>query len=233
MANKSTGSGNVLKLPMKSSLLVAAVVVIIVLAFVLVHYFTDLAENQTEEATTEASVPSRNETAKREPAATGRESQPDATAEAGPVVVDLFASRLHAAPGETFKLTARLTIEKGYHINAHKPLQDYLIPTALGLGENAAAALREASYPQARKLTLKFSKEPLLVYEGVVWIVAQVRIRKDAPSGRVPLKFTVQVQACSDTQCLPPQTVTLKVLVTVSKEFHRNAKSACAFFRRA
>lgn len=103
----------------------------------------------------------------------------------------------------TLELTLR--IKPGWHINAHHPLQEYLIPTAFKVSA-PGWKLIDADYPQAEVTKLGFQKEPLALYQGDIHIRARLRRSADvAPIVPVELRL----QACSDQVCLPPETLRL------------------------
>ncbi len=103
----------------------------------------------------------------------------------------------------TLELTLR--IKPGWHINAHQPLQPYLIPTALKVS-TPGWKLIDTVYPQAGVTKLGFQKAPLALYQGETLIRAKLRRSADvAPVTHVELRL----QACSDQVCLPPETLRL------------------------
>lgn len=95
----------------------------------------------------------------------------------------------------TAKLRVVIDIAPGWHVNAHEPLEDYLLPTVLRAG---AAALPKGAYPAADIQRLGFSDSPLALYEGTVVL------EMDAPEG-AQLPVVLEVQACNDAQCLQPE----------------------------
>ena len=104
---------------------------------------------------------------------------------------------LYNAAVKVVKGASDITIElqPGWHVNAHMITQDGLIPTRI-TGE-----ISDISYPAYHRLNVSFSPEPVLVYEG------KVRISYTTENRFSPV--TLQLQACSDTICLPPETITL------------------------
>ena len=151
------------------------------------------------------------EPAESRPAPPPAEETPDASAQAGPVTAEAFVSQSTLAPGQTFDLAVRLTIQEGFHINSARPLQDYLIATAVAAAADGVAQLGDVRYPADKEIALGFSDEKLSVYDGRVWLRAPVTIAPAAATGRHDLKLAVRHQACDDQRCLPPATLTLTI----------------------
>ena len=113
------------------------------------------------------------------------------------------ADHVHvAAKVEGDAIAVTLTVDEGYHVNAHTPSLDYLVPTDLafaGLKPNAI------SYPAAVHFKPAFAKEALDVYEGNVPLIA--RFAPGALSGVMAVDGTVTAQACDAKTCLPPSSL--------------------------
>lgn len=116
--------------------------------------------------------------------------------------------RAHATIAEaTGTIVIQFNVAKGWHINANKPLEDYLIATKAMLvtePENSAAV--EVSYPPAQIKQLGFSKKPLALWEGVFDI--NLVAKKSAVA---PRTIRLEIQACSDDVCLEPDVMMLKI----------------------
>jgi len=110
------------------------------------------------------------------------------------VAAGAVTARAHVNP-RTAKLRVVIDIAPGWHVNAHEPLEEYLLPTVLRAG---AAALPKGAYPAADIQRLGFSDSPLALYEGTVVL------EMDAPEG-AQLPVVLEVQACNDAQCLQPE----------------------------
>ena len=105
------------------------------------------------------------------------------------------------------KLSLRMEIPKGWHINSDRPLQKSLIATKLDLKNNARGwELKDVSYPKADTKKLGFQSKPLSLYQGVVEIQADFK-RIDDGVRMLPLQLSLQ--ACNDKVCLPPEKVYL------------------------
>jgi Thiol:disulfide interchange protein DsbD, N-terminal len=137
-----------------------------------------------------------------------------ATATAKTIVQPRGYASLEAVPrGRTFELAVVAAVKRGYHINAHKIRDPYLIPTELVAKPPAGFRVEEISYPPGEWLKLSFSPERLLVYTGSVTLRVRVAALDDAPLGLEKLPLVLRYQACNDQMCLPP--VNLPVVVEV------------------
>ena len=111
------------------------------------------------------------------------------------------------------QLAVNIAIRPGWHINAHKPLSDKLIPTVLQAGElNTAGDISEVSYPPPILKTLDFQSEKLALYEGGLSLNALVSPPNSSPSDK-QLQLTLRLQACDEKVCLPPERLRLQVPV--------------------
>jgi hypothetical protein len=128
-------------------------------------------------------------------------------------------SRQYAAHGKVVvnavveseqNLALHLTIQPGWHINAHQPLQEYLIPTVLKLqGDVEGWRIEQAEYPQAKLRKLGFQQEQLALYEGQFKInVALSRTEQVLSADGLP-PIELHLQACSDSVCLAPEKLQL------------------------
>ena len=102
--------------------------------------------------------------------------------------------------------TARVEIdlEPGWHINAHKPTEDFLLATVLEVDGQAPSGL---AYPEPKEQKLGFHDRPLLLYEGRVSLPFD--LPKTSKSDGMPVSVSLRVQACSDKICLEPETAQL------------------------
>lgn len=106
--------------------------------------------------------------------------------------------------GSTFEVAVVVGIMQGFHVNAHKPSEDYLIPTVLTAKLPASFKELGTEYPEGVTKKLSFADKPLLVYTGQFTVRAKFSTAPSAPLGKIKLPFTLQYQACNDSVCLPP-----------------------------
>lgn len=127
------------------------------------------------------------------------------------VVLSGAADRSAYLPGETARVAARLEIAAGWHLQAHVPTYDYLIPTTLGVEAPAGWPAAEVDYPAPVRYKFAFAEDELDVLEGTERIVARLAVPAAAAAGPVRLTLHLRYQACDDRQCLPPVETTTAV----------------------
>ena len=116
--------------------------------------------------------------------------------------------------GRAFQIAVVAKISPGFHINAHVPSEDYLIPTKILADLSPGVFLVETTYPRGVMRAFRFSKTPLRVYEGSFTVLMKLRSNGSAPIGPQKIGLTVGYQACNQDACLPPT----KVAVTADLE---------------
>lgn len=125
---------------------------------------------------------------------------------------------LHPVPRErVFEVAVVAKIKPGYHVNAHKVLEDYLIPTKIEGKLPAGFRLLSTSYPEAELKQFSFSKKKLAVYTGRVILRMRMQAEASAPLGSRTLPLSLRYQACNDNMCLPPVKVPLAIHVSVAR----------------
>lgn len=107
-----------------------------------------------------------------------------------------------------------INIAPGYHINANKPDDDYLIPTTVKPAPGNGVLWKDPIYPAPITVVERFAPKPLKVYDGEVVI----KVPFDLAAGRQAKETTVsaelRAQACNSENCLPPGRISLSVTTT-------------------
>lgn len=111
-----------------------------------------------------------------------------------------------------FEIAVVVRIMPGFHVNANKVSEKYLIPTTLTASLPAGFKEVETSYPEGKTLKLSFSDTPLSVYSGSFTVRMKLSAETNASLGKQSLPLSLRYQACNDTACLPP----VKIPVTVT-----------------
>jgi len=119
--------------------------------------------------------------------------------------------------GKEFQVAVVVEIAKGFHMNSHKPSDQYLIPTTATAQLPAGFQLRDTIYPDGRLEKFSFSpNKPLDVYTGTVTIRLRLAAGADAALGATTIPITLRYQACNDTTCLQPVKVPVEVKLEVA-----------------
>jgi len=127
----------------------------------------------------------------------------------GPDAPSVVSLRLAAdteklVAGQPFRLAVVATVAPGWHVNANKPLEDYLIPTEAAVAPAEGLTLGPPAYPAHHEKKLPFSEKPLALYEGETVILFDGKADVAAAPGPRTLRATLDFQPCNDAQCLAP-----------------------------
>lgn len=120
-----------------------------------------------------------------------------------------------AAPGGELAVAVAVNVKDGWHINAHKPLEEFLIPTVISIEAIDTFRVESITYPEAETKSFSFSDSPVAVYEGEVLMRVRLRITGDAAPGTITLKGKLGYQACDDKQCMAPASAPFEVPIRV------------------
>ena len=120
--------------------------------------------------------------------------------------------------GRAFQIAVVSKISPGFHINAHMPSEDYLIPTKVTADLSPGVFLVESTYPHGVMRAFRFSKTPLRVYEGTFTVLMKLRANGTAPVGPQKISLTVAYQACNQDACLPPTKIPVTAELEIAAE---------------
>ena len=132
------------------------------------------------------------------------------------VKIESYQSFDKVYPGTEFKVAVEVSVSEGWHINSHKPFDEYLIPTSLRIVDNPNFKLKKVVYPEPHDLKLAFSESPLSVWEGTVYKGALIEIDSNLTAGTYPLVVELEYQACNDISCQAPTSVMDTLLINVA-----------------
>ncbi len=116
----------------------------------------------------------------------------------------IFLSKSAAFPGQEIRVALQLDIEKGWHINGHKPRETYLVPTEVTLEKNPRFTLEKIHYPKPKRKTFEFIQGEMEVYEGKVLFFMDLAVSTKAALGMGRISGKIKYQACDDRSCLIP-----------------------------
>jgi len=143
----------------------------------------------------------------------------------------VFLSKNGVLPGEEIRVALQLDIEKGWHINAHKPLETSLIPTEVVLEMDPPFTLKEIHYPKPKRKTFQFIQGELAVYDGKVFIFMDLALSAEAAPGKGRIWGKIKYQACDDRSCLLPTEAAFSASIPIIKDPRKVRPTHAAIFQ--
>ena len=123
-------------------------------------------------------------------------------------VTYLFPEQVTVAAGKPSAAALHFRVAQGLHINSHTPSEEYLIPTDFSIPDGQGVRLAAANYPAGTTISLPIDpRTKLSVYTGE--FIVQARI-VSAPGNHL-VQARLHYQACNQSQCLPPKTITVPI----------------------
>ena len=125
-----------------------------------------------------------------------------------PVVQYLFPQQVHMKAGQATPVALHFRVTDGMHINSHTPHDSFLIPTTFSLPTGSKVRLESVNFPQGTDITLPADpKTRLNVYTGDFIVNARIV----SPAGDHLVQGKLHFQACNESQCMPPETITAAI----------------------
>jgi suppressor for copper-sensitivity B len=121
----------------------------------------------------------------------------------------------HARPGDRLALAVVLDIAAGYHLNADrgqiKPLVDFKpYPTSVTVKAiTEGLTIDPPLYPPAHAVTVEFTSDPLMAFDGRTIVYVPMTLGKDVHSQKVQVNVKISYQACENLVCLFPRQVVI------------------------
>jgi DsbC/DsbD-like thiol-disulfide interchange protein len=106
--------------------------------------------------------------------------------------------------GTTVRLALRVALPDGLHVQADKPRDPSLIPTALMIDPPTGITVVEIVYPKPTDLTQAGQKEPLAVFEQTFTVGVRVNLDRGLLPGDVVVPARLRYQACNASFCYAP-----------------------------
>ena len=150
----------------------------------------------------------------KQPAAAVAAEKAVSRVQKGPVIVELLAGADKFRAGSKVPLAVKLSLDEGWHVQAHEPSQPNLIGTRFTLLNTDLGKLSEAVYPEAQKLATPLGE--LHVYGGTALMGARLEVPADAKPGKARLRVAVEFQACDDKRCLTPERIELSLEIEIA-----------------
>jgi DsbC/DsbD-like thiol-disulfide interchange protein len=118
-------------------------------------------------------------------------------------------------PGGLVTVQVLLEIEPGWHIYANPAGDESARPTVVGFEPKTPVTVLGVDYPPGTPTQFGGPDTLALTYEPKVTVPVRLQLKEEVAPGVLELKMQVKFQACNDSSCLPPATLTLPVKLTV------------------
>ena len=135
-------------------------------------------------------------------------SSPHQTAVKTQAVEYLYPEQVSIPAGKASPVALHFRIRQDLHINSHTPRAEYLIPTVFSIPDTSGVKLASAAYPAGSDFALPSNPdEKLSVYTGEFVIETKIV----STPGNHLVEAKLRYQACDQSQCLPPKTITVPI----------------------
>lgn len=119
-------------------------------------------------------------------------------------------------PGSTFQIAIVMEFAETWHANANPAGAEHLIPTQVILPDVQGLTFGEIVYPKGDLLKIEsLGEDPLPVYHDKAIIGVEATLNKTVQLAPITLPLQLTYQACTDAQCLLPQTINIDIPVKV------------------
>jgi DsbC/DsbD-like thiol-disulfide interchange protein len=134
------------------------------------------------------------------------------------VAADLATAAVTASPtaitrGGHGKLVVTISMAPNAHVQAHLVPDPSFIPTNFKPDSGGGIKLGAPKYPVGTSTSSGGIKQS--IYEGQARITVPITVATSATPGTKSVGGKLTFQACNETVCFPPKTVTLTTIVTV------------------
>ncbi|MEP6924694.1 MAG: protein-disulfide reductase DsbD N-terminal domain-containing protein [Pyrinomonadaceae bacterium] len=180
--------------------------------FILIAFCFSLVACGMTEKQTQNSVLTNQNAAPVESAKTADKLKPDSSK-----FLSFTIGKAEVKPGSASEAAISLKIHEPYHVNSNPPSEKSFIPLEISLENGAGLTIGKPIYPKGEPKTFTFSEnKPLSVYSGEVTVKVPLKADKTAVAGQQTLNGKLTFQPCDEEVCYRPQTVDLKLPVTVN-----------------
>ncbi|MBL7644714.1 MAG: thioredoxin family protein [Candidatus Hydrogenedentes bacterium] len=133
----------------------------------------------------------------------------------GPEVTYTATVENSAPAGSAVRAVLTFNLGDTWHVNAHKPLDQFLIPTELTVAPANGITLANTVYPE--HILFDLAGDKLAVYEHTFHIGVVLQIAADTAPGEHKLAGELKYQACNNEMCFPPAKLPVEITVQVGE----------------
>lgn len=150
-------------------------------------------------------------------AADNATAQPAASKPNPAQAVTFAAEPIAIKAGSAGEAILNLTVVAPFHVNSNPPSDKNYIPLEIKFDDQNGVRFGKPVYPKGEEKKFSFSEnQPLSVYAGDIAVTLPIKIEPSATKGAQVLNGKLSFQACDDEVCYRPQTVLVRLPVTIN-----------------
>lgn len=122
-------------------------------------------------------------------------------------------------PGSKFEVAVVFDVADGHHINSHRPLNEFLVPTDVFNHTTEKLYIGRARFPRGKLESSGLPGEQVSVYRGQAAVLLPVEAEPGLTGGHVRLSGVATYQACADATkvCYAPMAVEWELVLPVAQ----------------
>ena len=130
-------------------------------------------------------------------------------------IVQLKVPEIIVSSGKNGVIQIDVTVKKGYHIQANKVKDEFIIPTTLEIIVEDIITIDKQLFPVGKKFKLEGTKDHLLVYDGNFNIKVPFRTKEKLEKREYKLSAKLHYQACDNKTCFFPKGIDFTISLHV------------------
>jgi thiol:disulfide interchange protein DsbD len=117
--------------------------------------------------------------------------------------------------GKSAVIYVYVVVKEGYHIQANKVNDEFIIPTSLDIITDSILVTGKQTFPAGKKFKLEGTDDYLLVYDGKFKITISFKASEKIQKGKYTMNAKLHYQACDNKSCFAPKTIDFSIAVKV------------------
>lgn len=130
-------------------------------------------------------------------------------------IIKIVAPQVIVHAGKKAVMPIYVTIKNGYHIQANKVKDEFIIPSTLEINADKIVTTGEQVFPVSKKFRLAGTSDYLMVYDGKLKITIPFKTSEKTQKGEYKLNARFHYQACDDKSCFSPKTIDFSITLKV------------------
>ena len=130
-------------------------------------------------------------------------------------IVQVAAPEVIAYAGKSAVMHLYIAVKKGYHIQANKVNDKFIIPTTLEINTGDIITTVKQIFPTGKKFKLEGTIDYLHVYDGNFKITIPFKTREKIQKIKYTLDAKLHYQACDNRTCFFPKTIDFSIVIKV------------------